>query len=210
MIKRNYFTTFSACILCLDRSILQKFYFSNKFKGVAAEDTFLQMRFMDKEYKVLHSNKIKVYHDADLTCKGLLKKIIYQCKGTHRLIANSSKYGIKKMPYSTFYLDFPLLIFLSFYIGILLTIITGFSWYYVSVLLGASILDFHKLYRVIFTRSYGIKRKIEAFIYVILNEGIKIFDWPISLIRERYSLKDLIFAVKTFVYWEFKKFVVRI
>jgi glycosyltransferase involved in cell wall biosynthesis len=205
IITHNNFTTISSCIFCVKKEIIKKNHFSIDFNKVAAEDTFLQLVLMDKGYKFLHSNKISINHDAELSFTGLLKKIIYQCRGTHRLLANYAKSGKSNIPYLTFYLDFPLLSFISFYALLVPSIIFGFKAYYLVIFLFSLLVDFHKLYLLVPNKRFKFKRKLGTAIYIFLNEGVKIFDWPISIFREKYSLKDFILVVKIILVWQVKK-----
>ena len=202
MITSDDFTTLSACVLCLKKKVLEEFPFPNSFKGVAAEDTLVQLYLMDKGHLFLHTNKARVVHDANLSYKSLLRKINYQCKGTHRLLASAAKLKIKKIPYSTFYLDFPLLVFVSFYLMVFLGLGFGFDWVYLGILMVAFFIDFFELGKIFFFEKADLIMKIKTTVYVLLNEGIKIIDWPISVFREKYTKKDLVYVLNRFLYWE--------
>ena len=195
------FTTLSSCALCLKKDIIAKEKFSENFKGVAAEDTFLQLSLMNKGCKFLHTNCLRVIHDASLTFKGLGRKIIYQCKGTNRLLKMLAKKRFKKVPFSPFYLDFPLLIFVLLY-SLPLTILLIPSKILISLIIIAIVFDFHKIISVLTDNNIKLDLKIKTSIYILFNEGIKLIDWPRSLFREKYSFNDLIYVIRVYCNWE--------
>jgi glycosyltransferase involved in cell wall biosynthesis len=206
IITYDNYTTLSSCIFCVERKVIIKNKFPTNFKGVAAEDIFLQLNLMENKYKILHTNKVKIRHVDNLSLGGLFKKIIYQSKGTHKLLSNAIKSGIK-IPYSEFFLEFPLFLFISFYFSIIFSIIYGFSVYYIYFIVLSIVLDYYKLYKLFFFKA-SIRMKLKTVIYLFCNESIKIFDWPISIFRNKYNFIDIFKVLKLYLIWQVKKYLV--
>ena len=199
------FTTLSSCVLCLKREVLAKEKFPENFKGVAAEDTFLQLKLMNRHYKFLHTSRLRIIHDASLTLNGLYHKIIYQCKGTNKLLKMSAQNGFKEIPFSPFYLDFPLAVFIIAYslpIAILFVPIKVLM----LLLTGAIIFDFHKTTEIFSDKDISLNIKIKTSVYILLNEGIKLIDWPLSIFREKYNFNNLAYVIRVYYNWEKIKF----
>lgn len=198
LISAENFTTVSSCVFCIRKDIIGKYMFNDEFKGVAAEDTMLQLQFLKDGIRIMHNPKVRVIHDADLSYLGLLSKIIYQANGTHRLLAKASK-GRFYIPYSTFYLDFPIWTFLSFWGGGIAFLLGGISFsFYLAFLAGSLVLDFFPLLKILRHKS-NPKEKLQVAFYILLNEGIKIFAWPVSIAKDKYTMSDLIYILKNYV-----------
>ena len=203
IINYSKFTTISSCVFAVKKEVVKKHRFPTDFKGMAAEDTFFQLVIMKEGVKILHSKSFVVIHDAEINTLDLLKKIIYQCRGTHKLYARVLKAGFKKIPFSSFYLDFPLLTFIFFYLS-LISIIFG-NFFVLILLLLSIIFDFFEIRKIFGDRQLSFRYKMSTTVYIFLNESIKIIDWPISIFREKYSLKDLFVLIKIYSKWEMIK-----
>lgn len=203
IIDRSNFTTISSCVFAIKREIVEKYSFPLEFKGVAAEDTFFQLMIMKEGIKILHSRSFAIIHDAEIDTIDLLRKIIYQCRGTHRLYARSLRVGIKDIPFSSFYLDFPLVTFLFFYLS-LISIVFGY-FFVLNLLLASVVVDFFETRKILGDSRLSFRNKVSAVIYILLNEGIKIIDWPISVFREKYTPKSLFILARIYVRWEVVK-----
>lgn len=199
------FTTLSSCVLCLKREILVEEKFPENFKGVAAEDTFLQLKLMNKRYKFLHTSRLRIIHNASLTLNGLYHKIIYQCRGTNKLLKMSAQNRFKEIPFSSFYLDFPLAVFAIVY-SLPITILFMSIKTLMLLIIGAIIFDFYKIAEIFSDRDINFNIKIKTSAYILLNEGIKLIDWPLSIFREKYSFNNLAYVIRVYYNWEKIKF----
>lgn len=197
IISNRYFTTISSCVFCIKKDVISQYMFNNEFKGVAAEDTMLQLQLHKDGFLIMHNPKVRIIHDADLGYWGLLSKIVYQANGTHRLLAKAVKGGYD-IPCSTFFLDFPIWTFGAFWIGGALCLFDVFSLSgYIAALLVALVLDFFPLVKLLKHNS-SLMEKWQVALYVFMNEGIKIFAWPVSIITYKYTFSELARLLKIY------------
>lgn len=203
VISYDNFTTVSSCVFCINKQVIGSYYFDEGFRGIAAEDSMLQLFLMRDGIKIVHSPDLRILHDAELSFRGLLTKIISQANGFNRLIANASKHGLY-VPHSTFYLDFPVWSFISVIVSLIFFML-GVNWYYLLLMLTVFVmLDFWPLYKLLFHKD-TLRNRLYTLVYVLANEGVKIVLWPLSVVRERYSLKNFMYILYFFGVWYIKK-----
>jgi len=204
LITYDAFTTVSSCVFCIKKTIIQHYMFNDEFKGVAAEDTMLQLYFLKDGVKILHNPKVRIIHDAKISYGGLLSKILYQAKGTNRLLAKAAKKELH-VPYSAFFLDFPIWTFIVFWVGGLAWVLGALPFSRYVILLAISLfLDFFTLSRVIEHKGSALY-KAKVILYLLANEGIKIITWPLSLISESYTPRDVLRVLRYYAYFYAEK-----
>ena len=193
------FTTFSSCIGAIRRKAFKIYSFPQDYKDGANEDTLFQLILMNKNKKFLHLGSIQCWHDAELSFKELIKKLFYQARGFNNLLYSLSDLNLEKIPFSAFFLDFPLSFLLLPFFILLSCIANKFlllTWF---VFFG---IDFYKTLKVFKTKNYSLRQKIISVFYIIFNEFTKAIYFPYYLIKKKYNLQKVFYVLKLFVFWE--------
>ncbi len=203
-ITYDKFTTLSSCILAIKKEVLEHCAFPEEYIGCAAEDTFFQLVLMEKGFNMFHTSSITINHRAGISTQDLLfNKAITQCKGFYRLISDCINENVK-IPYSPFYLDYPLFISIFLLSVPFLTILGINIRVFVVLSTFSFLLDFFQLYKLFLDTKISFKIKLETLLYIIFNELIKIGYLPIFIIKYKTSPLKLL---TIFIKWKINQFV---
>lgn len=196
VITKEKFTTFSIAIGSYRRALFDDFLFPEGFEDSAGEDIFFQLQVMNKGYKLMYNPAIVGIHDAQISKRVLLKKMLYEIKGMGNILYYSGAKG-QNLYYLHYFLSYPLIFLLS-----LILAIVKFE-FFSPLFVITTVFEFKDSLRCFFVRKYAISQRIKACFYLIIKELIQAFYIPYFLIfNKKSSAKQLLFATRQFFNWE--------
>lgn len=200
LITLDNFTTFSSAIGAYDKKIFEKNQFPENFNNSYGEDVFLQIAVHNQGKDFLYTPKIYGIHDAQISTKTLLDKLMMEIRSTSNILLKTSQQPSFKTPFLNYFLSYPL-IFLIFCMSYLFI-----SEKFILPLLVVSLVEIFPAMNIMLFPGYPLRKKFLTFCYLITKELIQIFHLPFYLLLRVRKFSQLSYIVKTIFSWETTKY----
>ncbi|PIT95907.1 hypothetical protein COT94_03270 [Candidatus Falkowbacteria bacterium CG10_big_fil_rev_8_21_14_0_10_37_14] len=198
LISLRKFTTLSMAISAIRRELLDQVHFPDGFYDSFGEDTTFQLQAHHKKWDFLFTPELFGIHDSPQTASTILKKIVYELRGTANVLLYCKREKME-IPYLHFFLSYPLgrvlsiiIMIIDFKIGLGLFIL-------------CQALEITKI-RKIFDTKYPLLMRIRAAWYSWLKELIGGIYVPWYIIKRSYNDPVLICSISQgLLKWEKEK-----
>lgn len=195
----NRFILFSSAIGAYRKNLAKTILFPEGFLNSAGEDTYMQIIALNNDYRFMFTSKIAGIHDARISTKTLLRKMLYEVRACGNILLQSSKRTDLQVPYVNYFLSYPLILV----IGIALSLFVNmyFIAFCIIGILG-ELLPLIKNFRV---PHYSLRERFLTALYLLLLEMTHVFYIPYYLLKKGIALEQLYVVFKILIGWEIKK-----
>lgn len=199
IISLQNFTTSSTAITAYKRSVLKKIKFPESFTNSYGWDTFIQILLHNQGFEFLYTPRISGIHDAQINYRKLITKMGYEIRATGNILLAAGQKKCIFVPYLNYYLSFPL--------GFILAL-TGFFLLprlFSIPLVTFAFIEVWPSIKVFSAFGYSLNQRLMAFLYLLIKEFIQGIYLPFYLATKLNHRHQLVFILKTALYWEFCK-----
>ena len=167
------FTTWSIAIGAYKRTLFTDITFPEGFNNSYGEDTYVQIKIHNKGHRLLYSPIVTGLHDALLTDKQLINKMMLEIRATSNILLQGADDTMNGqtifLPYLHYFLSYPLGLVISI---ILLTI--KFNIVFMFICTFFFFLETGPLLKIITIQKYNLGKRLFTLLYLIqINQNYR-------------------------------------